>query len=268
VLLNDSYTLIDLNTEKIYRGKEFEKFIEDKNISHLRNKIGSINSFNQNYITVTTKKGNSYILSLQSFRTYPANLNEPWKIPDSLKFNYSENSKNLMASNQIQEPIYLANEEKGYSLEKDKINTSKSFLFEYEIKKMKYQSSKISEFESITIDDTLSYSYQANLQSKKQLSSKHYINGSITKLVDDKIYIKHYNEVSDYPKHLFSCFDIKSKNEKFSIELPVFKEKQQNNYGIINWQSDKKSFFYSLPGSNEPIYEFDARDGKLIMTYK
>jgi hypothetical protein len=268
VLLNDSYTLIDLNTEKIYRGKDFEKFIEDKNIATLKNKIGIINSFSQNFISVTTKQGDSYILSLKSFKTYHANVKEYWSVPDSLKFNYSENSTTLRASNQIQDPIYLADEKTGYSLEDDKVNTSKSFLFEYEIIKMKYKSSKSSEFESVTIYDTLSYSYQADFQTKKPLSSKPYIYGSISKLVDDKIYIKYSNEVSDNPKHLFSCFDIKSKNEIFSIELPLFKEKQQNNYGIINWPSDKKSFFYSMPGSYEPIYEFDARDGKLIMTYK
>jgi hypothetical protein len=267
VLLNDTYTLIDLQTEKIYRGKGFEKFIEDKNIATLKNKIGSINSFSQNFISLTTKQGNSYVLSLKSLSIYQANVKEYWQIPDSLNFNYIENSTNLSASNQIHDPIYLADEERGYSLEDDKINTSKSFLYEYEIKKMKYKSSKSSEFESITIYDTLSYSYQADFSTKKQLSSKPYIYALFSKLADDKIYIQHRNEVSDNPKYLFSCFDIKSKNEKFNIELPLFKEKQQNNYGIINWQSDKKYFFYSLPGSNEPIYEFDAADGKLLMKY-
>ena len=133
---------------------------------------------------------------------------------------------------------------------------------------MKYKSSKSSEFVSITIYDTLSYSYQADFNTKKQLSSKPYISALCNMLADDKIYIKHRNEVSDNPKYLFSCFDIKTKNQRFSIELPLFKVKQQNGYGIINWQSDKKTFFFSLPGSNEPIYEFDAADGKLLMEYK
>lgn len=267
VLLNDTYTLIDLQTDKIFRGKDFEKFIEDKNAATLKNKIGLINNFSQNFISLTTKQGDSYVLSLKSFIIYQANVKEYWQIPDSLKFNYTENSTNLRASNQIQEPIFLADEERGYSLENDKINTSKSFLYEYEIKKMKYKSSKSSEFVSITIYDTTSYSYQADFNTKKQLSSKPYISAFCNMLADDKIYIKHQNEVSDNPKYLFSCFDIKTKNEKFSIELPLFKAKQQNGYSIINWQSDKKTFFFSLPKSNEPIYEFDAADGKLLMKY-
>jgi hypothetical protein len=267
ILLTDEYTLIELQTEKIYRGKDFEKIIEDNN-AFVKNNIGLVKSFNQNFISLTTKQGDSYILSLKSLKLYQANPAKYWEIPDSLQFYHTERLKMKMASNRIDNYIYIADNDKGYSMENDAVNPSKSFIYEFEIQKFKPKSDKQSENVSLTVYDTVSFSYRADIETKKQINSKPYISARISNIIGNKLYILHHNEVSDNPKRILNCFDIADKKENFSVELPSFEDKRMDLYGSLFWAEDKKSFFYCKSGTTEPIYEYDALSGKLIAKYE
>jgi hypothetical protein len=267
VLLTDAFTLIDLKTSKVSKGKEFEKIIEYNN-EKIKGRIGNINSYNQDFITVTSKQGDTYVLSLKSFKLYPANPAKYWEIPDSLKFFHMERLNLNTASGAPQGSVYVGDNDKGYTLEKDNANPVKSYIFEYDIQKYKPKSSKESEYVTITILDTVSFSYRALAETKKQLSDKPYISAYVSNLVGTDLYILHHNEVSDNPKKMISCYDLLNRKEKFRIELPIHTDKRTDLYGSLIWSADQKTFFWCKLGTMQPIYEYNASNGQLMMKYE
>jgi hypothetical protein len=267
VLLTDEFTLIDLKTSKVSKGKEFEKIIEQNN-EKIKGRIGNVNSFSQDFISVTSKQGDTYVLSLKSFKLYPANPAKYWEIPDSLKFFHMEHLNFNTASGAPQGSVYVGDNDKGYTLEKDNANPVKSYIFEYDIQKYKPKSSKESEYVTITILDTVSFSYRALAETKKQLSDKPYISAYVNNLVGTDLYILHHNEVSDNPKKMISCYDLLSRKEKFSMELPIHTDKRIDLYGSLIWSADQKTFFWCKLGTMQPIYEYNASDGQLRMKYE
>lgn len=259
----DEYTIIDLKTEKIYKGKEFEKFIETRN-EFIKQKIGTINNFNQQFISLIAKQGEAFILSLKTFKLYPGNTDRYWEIPDSLKFFdiLRVNVKQAMGlSNSF---AFVADNEKGYALKANPANPGRSDLCEYKLEKMDNQHADII---PISGNQTLRFDFMADINSERIISERPYLKAILKNLTGSKIYILHDNELDDNSKKIFTCFDILKQKEIFNIELPEFKKKTIDLNGLIIWNADKKSFFYCKFGTSEPIYEFSAENGNLIAKY-
>lgn len=261
----DEFTVIDLKTDKIYKGKEFENFIEANN-DFVKHKIGTLSNFNQQFISLTTKQGDAYVLNLKNFKLYPGNTARYWEIPDSLKFFKIERVNLKQAIGLEKSFAIVADNEKGYALKTNPTNQVKSDLCEYSLEKLNYLNSENTKIVSNSVNQTFNYNFKADSKSEKIISEKQYLKASISNLTGSKIYILH-NDPSKIPKKLFSCFDIEKQKEIFNIELPEFKKKTIDLYGFIVWNADKKSFFYCKFGTSEPLYEFSAENGNLIAKY-
>lgn len=268
-LLNDTYTVVELSTEKIYRGQEVQELIE-RNNPEIQNKTGNLNSYSQNFLSLTTKQGESFAVSLKTFKIYPANPNKYWEIPDSLLFYniYGTTRISAYIPHNVNLFLWGAFDTLAYSLENDELNPAQSFIYQYNVHKIKLQSQTFDEFTSFTVLDSSVYDLQADPLSRKKISDNVFINGYLNNLHDGILFIKHNNEVSEKPKEMFSAFDITKSELLYSIELPQLEFNVPNQYGEIYWSEDKTTFFYCSLNTSNPIFEFDAKTGKQLISYK